>query len=319
MRIPHEKREDLSGQRFNKLLVMHPIFIDGGMKWLCQCDCGNETVLSAPVLITGNTSSCGCYQLERIKAGRERDRLEPNTRFGQLMVLETQKRIKGHINYLCKCDCGKEIYVWKRALLIGNTKSCGCGKSELISQRVSKIIPIGTKYNFLTIISGPIRKGKKRKRLCYSCICDCGQKTIVEGCRLREGSTQSCGCYGKEQRRKGTTTHGLSYTREYQSDNEKRRRELEVGLDYNWSLEMSQELLSLQPKCILCESEQNLQIDHVLPLIRGFGLEPGNAVVLCRSCNSSKKDRLLSQLKPEIAEKIQDAAKAFEAYWEDLN
>ena len=33
---------------------------NGDTSWLCRCDCGKETVVTAGNLINGNTRSCGC-------------------------------------------------------------------------------------------------------------------------------------------------------------------------------------------------------------------------------------------------------------------
>lgn len=45
-------------------------------------------------------------------------------------------------------------------------------------------------------------------------------------------------------------------------------------------------------RCFNCQSSVQLQIDHHYPLDRGFPLEPSNAVVLCKSCNSGKGNKL---------------------------
>lgn len=46
----------------------------------------------------------------------------------------------------------------------------------------------------------------KRKRGTYwKCSCDCGNIVSVRSDRLKLGTTQSCGCYGKEQRKKANT------------------------------------------------------------------------------------------------------------------
>lgn len=64
------KLVDLTGQRFGRLLVLHrvdnKVFQSGQTKpqYLCKCDCGNETVVQAPLLRSGHTSSCGCYARE---------------------------------------------------------------------------------------------------------------------------------------------------------------------------------------------------------------------------------------------------------------
>lgn len=58
-------------------------------------------------------------------------------KFSRLTVI---REIESHVcpcgtkvkQYLCKCDCGKEIKVQGRDLRNGNTKSCGCKKSEIM-------------------------------------------------------------------------------------------------------------------------------------------------------------------------------------------
>jgi hypothetical protein len=42
----------------------------------------------------------------------------------------------------------------------------------------------------------------------WECQCDCGNKSIVRGQKLRSGHTQSCGCLGSEHRKNSSTTHG---------------------------------------------------------------------------------------------------------------
>lgn len=57
--------EDLTGKRFGKLVVKKRA--DNQNKrtmWLCRCDCGEETIVEAYSLKTGNTSSCGCLKFE---------------------------------------------------------------------------------------------------------------------------------------------------------------------------------------------------------------------------------------------------------------
>ena len=51
---------------------------------------------------------------------------------------------------------------------------------------------IGEKFNYLTVIDGPIRKNK---RIFWKCQCDCGNIIIARSDQLKNGSTKSCGCY----------------------------------------------------------------------------------------------------------------------------
>lgn len=48
-------------------------------------------------------------------------------RFGKLIVLsDTGRRKSKRPIWKCKCDCGKEVEVLGKYLLVGDTKSCGC-------------------------------------------------------------------------------------------------------------------------------------------------------------------------------------------------
>lgn len=55
---------DLTGKRFNNLTVIERAEStkNGRTRWLCKCDCGNETVVSSANLKTGAVKSCGCLR-----------------------------------------------------------------------------------------------------------------------------------------------------------------------------------------------------------------------------------------------------------------
>jgi len=46
-------------------------------------------------------------------------------------------------------------------------------------------------------------------------------------------------------------------------------------------------------RCIYCEAEKKLTVDHMIPLSRGGRDHPDNAVWVCNRCNSSKSDKRL--------------------------
>jgi len=58
--------KDLAGQRFNRWLVKTraPNSKSGKARWLCICDCGNESILDSTSFTSGNSKSCGCYEIE---------------------------------------------------------------------------------------------------------------------------------------------------------------------------------------------------------------------------------------------------------------
>lgn len=57
---------DLTGQRFGKLVVKEraPNNRFGGARWLCQCDCGKQSVVTAGELKRGHAKSCGCVAIK---------------------------------------------------------------------------------------------------------------------------------------------------------------------------------------------------------------------------------------------------------------
>ncbi len=86
---------------------------------------------------------------------------------------------------------------------------------------------IGNKHGRLLIIKRIYRRNLNgsRKGL-WLCICNCGNKTVVKGSRLRNGHTKSCGCLRKEISRKRlsvsgcmhpTYKHGMCGTVEYKT------------------------------------------------------------------------------------------------------
>lgn len=59
-------RKDLSGRRFERLVVLHAgVTRKGHRTWECRCDCGKVTVVRTSDLNAGKSLSCGCYNRER--------------------------------------------------------------------------------------------------------------------------------------------------------------------------------------------------------------------------------------------------------------
>ena len=54
---------DMIGKKFGKLLVLSELTerdSDGSYKYLCECECGNQKIISGCSLRSGMTTSCGC-------------------------------------------------------------------------------------------------------------------------------------------------------------------------------------------------------------------------------------------------------------------
>ena len=58
--------------------------------------------------------------------------------------------------------------------------------------------------------------------------------------------------------------------------------------DYKWQ-KLSRYARTIQPYCSRCGSQRDLTADHILSLAQGGQNTLDNIMVLCRSCNSSKK------------------------------
>lgn len=54
---------DLMGQRFGRAVVVRRAEHETSKRvhWLCQCDCGKEFITQSSNLVSGDTTSCGCY------------------------------------------------------------------------------------------------------------------------------------------------------------------------------------------------------------------------------------------------------------------
>lgn len=64
------RKIDLTGKRFGKLTVIGEAGHRGKeLAWLCQCDCGNKTVVIGNNLKRGHTKSCGCLQVTHKATG----------------------------------------------------------------------------------------------------------------------------------------------------------------------------------------------------------------------------------------------------------
>lgn len=60
------KAVDITGKKFGKLTVLHRVHNEPKKhaRWLCQCDCGKQTIVQSHCLIGGKQKSCGCLLVE---------------------------------------------------------------------------------------------------------------------------------------------------------------------------------------------------------------------------------------------------------------
>lgn len=116
--------KDETGKRYGYLYVIERAGTKNNCAtWLCQCDCGNKTIVYGSTLRSGETTSCGCRKYESHNSIDE-----VGNQYGLLTVIERsqEKSDNSHIFWKCKCQCGNEVIINGQNLRNGVTKSCGC-------------------------------------------------------------------------------------------------------------------------------------------------------------------------------------------------
>ena len=180
--------EDISNQRFGKLIAIRPTGEkrNNSPMWECQCDCGNVVSVQSSNLRSGHTQSCGCIRAER----RAKDLT--GQRFGKLVALRpTDMRKNNQVVWECACDCGSTAFVASYNLQVGRETSCGCEKKgnmpvDLTGQRFGKLVALHP------------TEERKRGRVVWECLCDCGNTALVAADSLKRKDTTSCGCAYKD-------------------------------------------------------------------------------------------------------------------------
>ncbi len=175
-------REDLTGQKFNRLTAIKPSETKKSA-WLFRCDCGTEKELTSSPVKKGVTKSCGCL----IREVRFVDLT--GQRFNRLTAIKPMEKNKqgGYSYWLFKCDCGNEKIINKYGVKSGYVQSCGCYNREQTFARFFQDLT-GQRFGALTVIK------KSPRRYYWICKCDCGTVKDLQGRNLKTHRSQSCGC-----------------------------------------------------------------------------------------------------------------------------
>lgn len=114
---------DLTGLRQGRLTVLS---CSGDDRWTVRCDCGTVFETSGQSLRQG-TQSCGCIHREDLSRRLTKD--ETGKRHGRLTVLRRFSRPgDGYfVEWLCRCDCGRERVARGSDLRSGLVRDCGRG------------------------------------------------------------------------------------------------------------------------------------------------------------------------------------------------
>lgn len=209
--------------------------------------------------------------------------------FNKLTVLEkTDRRATTSILWKCLCDCGNITFVRGTSLKNGNTKSCGCLQSALLSKPLDSNI----KYGRLIILNQVKERSPSDGSIVYECLCDCGNRINVASCRLRQGTIKSCGCLKKENGIKSQKNNIRAYRISKNSDPDLEMSSKIVVLRNELSYSGLKEQVKIRDnyKCVLCDSTDALQIHHIVPLSENseLNLNINNLIVLCKDCHINK-------------------------------
>lgn len=204
------------GTIHGQLTVLSYAYCKNGQIWYnCRCSCGNEKPIRRDYLLNGHTSSCGCLVKETDISGQQ---------FGLWTVLQRDTTKQGPPAYICRCACGTERSVDKRALKAGRTLSCGCRRSTIEScrrrdkqgkktadcadcndnQLLSGVSDLTNQRFGRLLVLEPIETGRYKNDkpiIKWRCKCDCGNETLVLAQPLKKGITISCGCYQVQSRK----------------------------------------------------------------------------------------------------------------------
>lgn len=118
--------EDLTGQIFGRLVVLERaedyILPNGKHKimWKCQCSCDNHTIITvlSGNLKSGNTTSCGCYNKEKIReANINRNKYNLDGEYGICYLFDGSEVIFDKEDYNLINDwtwCNNKCYAYAR-------------------------------------------------------------------------------------------------------------------------------------------------------------------------------------------------------------
>lgn len=284
---------DKTGRRYGRLLVKKKLdtYKNGHPYFECLCDCGNKIIVNSDCLRKkGGTKSCGCLNIENIKKlGVSRFQDLTGQKFGRLYVESIHSHPdKGIYLWNCKCDCGNNTIVPSNSLKNGNTKSCGCLKSELLSENFGYDLT-NQRFGRVTVLYRNNENTSYNVRS-WHCICDCGKEFDSPSSSLLNGHTKSCGCLNKEltslrsvKDMTGQRFGKLTVIRRYEENTSDRKARWVCKCDCgNESIHIGKDLRSNKVKSCGCENSKGEYIISKYLLDNNYNFEKQKRFDDCR-------------------------------------
>lgn len=199
-----KKFTDLSGLKFGKLTVIsrttNPSNKNKKTFWLCQCDCGEQSVVDTSSLTSEKTTQC--WSCAHYQSALHKRKDYTGQKFGMLTVVKMiypDKSSSSHSTKAeCMCECGNIITRSVDSLLRSRSKGsligCGCHRHLVAKEHLSKDI-VHKQFGRLKVIGYKLNTNARKNVVC---VCDCGTLTLAAKADLLSGKKKSCGCLHKE-------------------------------------------------------------------------------------------------------------------------
>lgn len=157
---------------------------DNPQKYIVRCRCGTIAEKYLSNLRRGYSPNCGGPAHKERKTGRKPNTPAVNTvgqKFNHWTVLEELG--KGKVRVQCDCEAKTEGIRYKKAIISGESKSCGCAatpyKTDLIGKTFGHWKVIGSAGNGMCLCE---------------CSCENHTQSKVSRANLLNGNSTSCGC-----------------------------------------------------------------------------------------------------------------------------
>ena len=195
-------------------------------------------------------------------------------KFGRLFIIKDAGNNKHQQSlWLCKCICGNEKIVSRCALKGGYIKSCGCLHREKSAQ------------------NGKNNKGRQHSKQTKKKMSE-----STTGFRHSKKTKEKIS-KGKMGESNPNYRHGLSRTKEYDSNMKMKRR---VKKKNQTPIDADQTKIQKLYSC--CAQLNNFsflkyEVDHIIPINKGGSHHQDNLQVLRADLNNKKKDKITDEYK----------------------
>ena len=134
--------KDLTGEQIGRQKVLNIAYRKNGkIYYHCQCQCENKTEkdIQAQHLKEKRSLSCGCLRKELLSQSMTKDFIIGQKIGKQTIIKKDENNNSKKVHQICQCDCGTIRSVDGCSLRNGNSKSCGCTKSQG-EEKISEIL-----------------------------------------------------------------------------------------------------------------------------------------------------------------------------------